>query len=244
MSSDFYRVLSSHYDRLFPAEPSIVRFLAGRLPSVGPILDVACGTGTYTAELLRLGYDVSGIDLSPEMIARGTLPATRLRVGGMLDPASYCERPYGGIYCIGNSVAHLRDLGEVTRFLTLAAVSLRPRGPLILQTINTTRLGQEGELRLPDLEAQDVRMRRTYRADEDGLHIGFEAELGLPDRTLRIEQKLLDLSAAQLVDLLSDAGFALAGRFGSYDGSPFSPRTSFLLLVVAEGRGVAGEDSS
>ena len=234
MSAEFYRVLSSYYDRLFPPEPTIVKFLADRLPLAGPILDVACGTGSYTGALLTLGYDVRGVDLSSDMIARGTVPPERLRVGSMLDPGSYRERPYAGLYCIGNSIAHLRDLGEVARFLALCAASLGPHAPLILQTVNTTRPGREGELHLPELEAPGVRMRRSYRIDADGEGIRFEAELRLADRTLRIEQSLLDLTAAGLTDLLCDSGFTVQAQFGSYDGSAFDPSSSFLFLVAAE----------
>ncbi len=37
--------------------------------ALGPVLDVGCGPGTVTAYLAGLGVDVSGVDLSPRMIA-------------------------------------------------------------------------------------------------------------------------------------------------------------------------------
>ncbi len=37
--------------------------------ALGPVLDVGCGPGTVTAHLAGLGVDVSGVDLSPRMIA-------------------------------------------------------------------------------------------------------------------------------------------------------------------------------
>ena len=33
------------------------------------ILDLACGTGSFTAEFSRLGYDVTGADISCEMLS-------------------------------------------------------------------------------------------------------------------------------------------------------------------------------
>jgi SAM-dependent methyltransferase len=43
----------------------------------GPVLDVGCGPGTVTAHLHGLGLEVSGVDLSPRMIAH----ARRLHPG-------------------------------------------------------------------------------------------------------------------------------------------------------------------
>ena len=37
--------------------------------ALGPVLDVGCGPGTVTAHLAELGVDVSGVDLSPRMVA-------------------------------------------------------------------------------------------------------------------------------------------------------------------------------
>jgi SAM-dependent methyltransferase len=53
----------------------------------GPVVDVGCGPGHFTAHLASLGLDVSGIDLSPSMIelARGSHPGVRFEVGSMTD---------------------------------------------------------------------------------------------------------------------------------------------------------------
>ena len=34
------------------------------------VLDLGCGTGSMTLELARRGYDMTGIDYSPEMLER------------------------------------------------------------------------------------------------------------------------------------------------------------------------------
>ncbi|MEV8146098.1 class I SAM-dependent methyltransferase [Specibacter sp. NPDC078709] len=43
--------------------------LEGRVDPLGRALDLGCGRGTYSSELARLGWDVTGIDAAPEAIA-------------------------------------------------------------------------------------------------------------------------------------------------------------------------------
>lgn len=56
------------------------QFVDGRVESV---LDLGCGTGTHALELAGRGYEVVGVDRSPEMVARAEAkitPSTRDRV--------------------------------------------------------------------------------------------------------------------------------------------------------------------
>jgi demethylmenaquinone methyltransferase / 2-methoxy-6-polyprenyl-1,4-benzoquinol methylase len=66
--------LGPTYDRVGAAlslgqDPRWRRFLVSRLPRGGHVVDVATGTGLVAAGLLRQGFGVTGLDLSPEMLA-------------------------------------------------------------------------------------------------------------------------------------------------------------------------------
>jgi demethylmenaquinone methyltransferase/2-methoxy-6-polyprenyl-1,4-benzoquinol methylase len=68
--------LGPTYDRVgallsFGQDPRWRRFLVSRLPrDGGSVLDVATGTGLVAMELRRRGFRVTGLDQSPEMLAR------------------------------------------------------------------------------------------------------------------------------------------------------------------------------
>ena len=80
---DLFAPLAESYDRVGAAlslgqDPRWRRFLVSRLPrDGGHVLDVATGTGLVAADLQWSGFRVTGLDQSPEMLARA-----RVRLGG------------------------------------------------------------------------------------------------------------------------------------------------------------------
>jgi demethylmenaquinone methyltransferase/2-methoxy-6-polyprenyl-1,4-benzoquinol methylase len=79
---ELFAPLGPTYDRVGAAlslgqDPLWRGFLVRRLPpDGGHVLDVACGTGLVTAELLRRGFRVTALDQSTEMLA-----VARVRLG-------------------------------------------------------------------------------------------------------------------------------------------------------------------
>jgi SAM-dependent methyltransferase len=89
---DAYSSKSQQYVDLFDGDwdahdvdaAFIRRHLVGR---AGPVLDLGCGPGYWTAYLHRLGVQVTGVDLVPEFIghARASHPGPEFRLGSMTD---------------------------------------------------------------------------------------------------------------------------------------------------------------
>ena len=76
MSCEQYASLAAFYDRLTDdvAYRDRAAYLHGLLQAfsskpVHSLLDLACGSGSLTLEFAALGYDMIGVDLSPEMLA-------------------------------------------------------------------------------------------------------------------------------------------------------------------------------
>jgi demethylmenaquinone methyltransferase / 2-methoxy-6-polyprenyl-1,4-benzoquinol methylase len=70
---ELFAPLGPTYDRMGAAlslgqDPLWRRFLVSRLPPGGHVLDVATGTGLVAAELRTRGFEVTGLDQSPEML--------------------------------------------------------------------------------------------------------------------------------------------------------------------------------
>jgi demethylmenaquinone methyltransferase / 2-methoxy-6-polyprenyl-1,4-benzoquinol methylase len=83
---ELFAPLGASYDRVaallsLGQDPLWRRFLVSRLPpDRGHVLDVATGTGLVAAQLLRRGFEVTGLDQSPEMLAQA-----RRRFGGRVE---------------------------------------------------------------------------------------------------------------------------------------------------------------
>ncbi|MBU2664641.1 class I SAM-dependent methyltransferase [Actinoplanes bogorensis] len=97
----------------------------------GPVLDLGCGPGYWTADLHAQGADVTGVDMVPEFIthARATFPEARFRLGSMTG-LGLDDRTVAGILSWYSTI-HLppaeldRVLGEFRRMLV-------PGGKLVI----------------------------------------------------------------------------------------------------------------
>jgi demethylmenaquinone methyltransferase / 2-methoxy-6-polyprenyl-1,4-benzoquinol methylase len=114
--------LSSSYDRVGPVlsfgqDPRWRRFLVTRLPADGgQVLDVATGTGLVAHELVKRGFRVTGLDQSPQMLARA-----KRRLG---DRGSFIEASADAIPCGDAEFDHL-TVTYLLRYVDDPAATMR-----------------------------------------------------------------------------------------------------------------------
>ena len=92
-----------------PLDQAMLRAFTQMVPANHRIIDIGCGTGAATAVLRDQGADVSGIDLSPNMIAhaRRLHPDIGFATGSMTD-LDLPDAAVGGL-CAWYSVIHIPD---------------------------------------------------------------------------------------------------------------------------------------
>lgn len=88
----------------------------------GLVIDLGCGSGILSRELVQAGYDVTGVDASPAMIAlaRETVPEARFEVGRFGEVALPASR---AIVAIGE-VLNYGTFAEVSSFVANARAEL------------------------------------------------------------------------------------------------------------------------
>lgn len=105
-----YQTFAKFYDVAMGDQSGKISFLQDLIiahaPEAKSVLELACGTGTML-EGLSKKYDVSGVDLSPEMadIARKKLPDADIRIGDMAD-FSFGKK-FDVVLCVFDSINHL-----------------------------------------------------------------------------------------------------------------------------------------
>jgi SAM-dependent methyltransferase len=136
------------YDLLVtdPVEPFVdvvVNAITGHGVEPGSrVLDAGCGTGRYSVELARRGFQVVGVDVSPELVAVGERRAAELAEsaeGGATRPAFAvadlrqldASIPYDAVLCRG-VLNDVRTDDEREQVLQRIAGVLRPGGVLVL----------------------------------------------------------------------------------------------------------------
>ena len=132
------------------------------------VLDLACGTGSLTYELAQRGYEMIGVDLSPEMLNE----AMEKNMGGdIIPPMFLCQSMdkldlYGTIdacVCCLDSANYVTDRKKLQKAFERVHLFLMPGG-LFLFDINTPEKlqGLDGQVFLDETEDTYCVWRAEY----------------------------------------------------------------------------------
>ncbi len=234
----FYTEIANYYDEIFKQDEDQIKMLeelAGE--PIKKILDVASGTGNPAIHLRNIGHMVTAIDLNSKMI--DTLKSKNLKVlsyvMNMLNIDKLNEQ-FDLIYCVGNSLVHLEDYGEVECFLKRAYNSLSRGGKLMIQIINYDRILDKNVKSLPTIENEErgLTFERYYDYEPDRDKVAFKTVLKTQVSEYGNKVYLLPIRKDKLDELFKYAGFKDIKYYGSFKKDEFDKENSFHLIAVAE----------
>lgn len=248
----FYHSLAPYYEQVFPLDPDTLTFIRTAITGhEQSVLDIGCATGELARALAPGCGTVTGIDADALMISVGsqkTVPDNlSLRVSDMLNldtifnpvsltPGGAARGPAGfsAVLCLGNTLVHLSSAALIERFLAGVRRVLQPGGVFICQILNYDRILAGRITSLPLIENADIRFERSYRYPAGSPCLGFVTSLTDKRTGQRFDNEvpLLPLQAADLQELLVNAGVPPTGTYGEFTGEPFD-RDSFALITVS-----------
>lgn len=150
------------------------RYLDTYLPPSGRILEIGAGTGQYTQELARRGYDVLAVDVAPNLVARATERAAaaglseriKFRVGDARSLAGVPEDAFDAVLLMG-PLYHLVVRQDRLLALERAFACLKP-GTVLFSAL-LSRFGILGDClkRTPHWIERDAEVRSIMAHGRD-----------------------------------------------------------------------------
>jgi SAM-dependent methyltransferase len=198
----------------------------------GSVLDVPCGDGRLSARLAAAGYDVTGVDVSPEAVAlaRATGANARFLEG---DLRALPDGPFDAVLSWGNSFGYLTP-AETARSLAEFRRVLKPGGTLVLESMTVAEsMLPRGIEPSREWEFGGVTMKATnrYRASESRLESEYVFEA---DGTVERASAAHHIhTTGEVVRLLRDAGFEHVELRGPDGTSPYELGAGKLIAVAA-----------
>ena len=249
--SDFDR-FARFYDLDYDSfQEDVAMYLGFAERTGGPLLELGCGTGRLLLPLAEAGYEVTGVDMSEQMLA---IARAKLDAGDLSDQATLLladmrevqlEQRYRLAFIAINSFMHLTTMEDQLAALRAWRDALLPGGLLVIDVFNPNpqqlleadgRVEMQGRWFDPDTGA--TVMKHFTRTLDDALqlqHVLFIYDEVLPDGTVR--RTLAPFQARYLYRfegelLLDKAGFTPEQVYGSYDLDPFTSESERMIFVA------------
>jgi ubiquinone/menaquinone biosynthesis C-methylase UbiE len=192
------------------------------------VLDVPCGHGRLAIALARRGCRVTGVDISPGLLAAAEEDALAEGVGGavawrlsdMRDLPWKSE--FDAAFCAGGSFGFLED-AEEAEFLSAVARALVPGGRFVLDASKVAESIFANFTPRRDVEKDGIRFQSENEYDFTRGRMENRYTITCT-RDGRSETKLAShriYTARQVLEMLGDAGLSPVSTHGSADGAPY-----------------------
>jgi SAM-dependent methyltransferase len=194
------------------------------------MLDLACGNGRYSIALNRMGYHVTGIDLSQRKIEAAKLHQNiglTFAVNDMRMPLE--PNKYDYVFNLFTSFGYFDNEEENKIVLTNVYNSLKKGGTFVLDYMNGEKTAQN-LLGYEEFSADDIHFT-IERYVENSIIIkqikirdgGFE---------YNFSEKIRIFSETKLAEFITGCGFQILETLGDYQLHTFDSINSDRLIII------------
>lgn len=205
------------------------------IPEGAKVLDLCCGCGRHAVELMRLGYDVIGLDLSAELLDMACARADECGMDMEFIQCDMREIPYENhfdlIVNFFTSFGYFDDDADNQRVLSGISEALKPGGKFLMDYMN------------PDKVASNL-VKKDEKDISNGAHVIQERWI---DESLhRVNKKITMLkdgeesiyresvrlySYEEMKSMIAAAGLKLTHTYGDFTGSHYSKDSTRMVLI-------------
>jgi len=234
-----------HAAKDYRAEAQFIRNVAG---SERTLLDVACGTGSHAIQLSRLGFEVTGVDISADMLkhARRKAREARQRINFERQDLMTLKssREFDVVTCLFDSIGYLRTDARIRTALRNMRRCLRTDGLLFLEAWHApAMLGGFDPLRVrrvrgSGLEAVRIGETRLLPA-KNAAEVNYEVFFRRGGNTWRrFTETHVNrfFTNEELAAHVRAAGFEIIRILGGFDDNSFPNDDAWHLVLIARNR--------
>lgn len=205
------------------------------------LLDLACGTGSISEQMARLGYDVIGVDYSEEMLGI----AIEKKFDSGLPIQYLCQDMrtidmFGTVdvtICALDSINHLSSADDVKKVFQRVSLFAEPQG-LFIFDVNTL------------YKHREILADNTFTYETDNVYCIWENTLNRNTDEVKINLEFFELEAnglysrssesfsekaysTELLDeMLCDCGFEILAKYGDDSFAPPEDTTKRIVYVA------------
>ncbi len=230
-NSPYYHVLYKNRDK---TEAKL--FLKNLSSSLGftpadKLLDLACGKGRHAIYLNQKGFQVTGLDLSPENIKEAAIESNDRLDFHVHDMRETYTGTFNYILNLFTSFGYFNDLQDNLKVLQSCQQMLAWEGKLVIDFFNADLV--KSKLVAHEVKVIDgIEFHINKRIENNIIYKDIEfTDLG---RDFHFTEKVQALTLADFQQLFKLSGFELINTFGDYNLCPYQSEQSTRLILVAK----------
>lgn len=240
----YYHILYGDRDYSEAAAFMVLLTRALDLQPNSHILDLACGRGRHSLQLHKLGYRVTGVDLSPSSIAyaRETIksierdhqsknentapPDLNFEVHDMTLPYPV---QVDAVFNLFTSFGYFDDEADNLKTICAIKKSLKPGGWAVIDFLNAPYTLQH-LVAANNVVRQGINFHLSRQVDQGYIvkTIAFQDQ----GTQYQFKEEVRALTLNDFKELYASAGIALKHCYGSYHLEPYDPINSQRLIMV------------
>lgn len=209
-----------------------------------PVLELACGSGNYLVTLSSSDVEISGLDISDEMLSAAEKKAEKQNIETKLTNADMrnfeLNQKFALIFIAGNSLQHLNTLADVEACFESVKRHLAPGGRFIIEVFNPS-------LQLLNRSADERYFVGEYKTENGWVviteNVRYDAATQInylqwhyKNQSMREEQTvsftMRQFFPQEFDTLFLYNGFRIEHKFGNFDESEFSSDSPKQIIVA------------
>jgi ubiquinone/menaquinone biosynthesis C-methylase UbiE len=209
-----------------------------------PVLELACGSGNYLVTLQQKDVEISGLDVSAEMLGAAEDRASSKALESDLINADMREfdldQLFSLIFVAGNSFQHLNNIEDVESTFDSVKRHLEPGGRFIVEVFNPS-------LQLLTRDPQIRYFVGEYKTDEgwivieenvfydpatqiNHIHWHYRNQWAKEENTVTFSMR--QFFPQEFDYLFEKNGFRIEQKFGDFDQSAFTSKSPKQIIVA------------